>query len=111
MYLFNPLTQAIGTPSAPQPPVFSQGAGPSTAPIIVESSSSDEPMAQAPEQGVTASQVQHEEIRFKAVSYVPAFTQPIRFYSQPIYSSFLLSPGTRHPRQQPLFFCGRPFRR
>ncbi|XP_072150518.1 uncharacterized protein [Setaria viridis] len=66
-----PSVEVTGTPSAPQPPVFSQGAGPSTAPIVVESSSSDEPMAQAPEQGVTASQMQHEEIRFKVEQDTP----------------------------------------
>ncbi|XP_072151288.1 uncharacterized protein [Setaria viridis] len=66
-----PSVEVIGTPSAPQPPVFSQGVGPSTTPIVVESSSSDEPMAQAPEQGVTTSQMQHEEIRFKVEQDTP----------------------------------------
>ena len=68
MYLTDSSTQAIGTPSASRPPISSQRAGPSTAPIVVESSSSDEPMAQATEQDTTASQAQHEEIRFKMVS-------------------------------------------
>nr|TKW21227.1 hypothetical protein SEVIR_4G174000v2 [Setaria viridis] len=57
--------QAIGTPGVSRQPISSQGAGPSTAPIVVESSSSDEPMAQATEQVTTALQAQHEEIRFK----------------------------------------------
>src|SRR5688572_12883493 len=72
MCLFNLLTQVIGTPSAPQPLVPSREAGPSTAPIIVESSSSDEPMAPAPEPRITASQMKLEEIRFKEVRNLSA---------------------------------------
>nr|XP_034577307.1 uncharacterized protein LOC117840882 [Setaria viridis] len=60
--------ETIGTPSVPRQPIPSQGAGPSTVPIVVESSSSDEPMTQATEQDTTALQAQHEEIRFKMVS-------------------------------------------
>ena len=67
-YLTDPSTQIIGTPSVPRRPIPSQGAGPSTVPIVVESSSSDEPMTQATEQDTTALQAQHEEIRFKMVS-------------------------------------------
>lgn len=88
--LLNLLTQVIGTPSAPQPLVLSQGAGPSTAPIIMESSSSDEPMVQAPEQGTTASRTQLEEIRFKVVRHLSGFIWPIRYHHQPIYFSFLI---------------------
>ena len=73
MSLFNFLTQVTGTLSAPpnQPLVIFREAGPSKAPIIVESSSSDEPMVPAPESRVTASQTQFEEIRFKEVRDFP----------------------------------------
>ena len=67
--LTDPSTQTIGTPSVSRQPIPSQGAGPSTVPIVVESSSSDEPMTQATEPDTTALQAQHEEIRFKMVSF------------------------------------------
>lgn len=67
--LNDPSTQTIGTPNVPRQPISSQGAGPSTVPIVVESSSSDEPITQVTEQGTMALQAQHEEIRFKMVSF------------------------------------------
>jgi len=72
MLLLN-LTQVTGTLSASpnQPLVILQEPGPSRAPIIVESSSSDEPMAPVLESRVTVSQTQLEEIRFKEVRDLP----------------------------------------
>ena len=67
-YLTDSSTQTIGTPRVSRQPISSQGAGPSTVPIIVESSSSDEPTVQATDQNTTALQAQHEEIRFKTVN-------------------------------------------
>ena len=65
------LTQVIGTLTvlSEQPPVreVPQEAGPSRTPIIVESSSSDEPILPVPKPRVVIPQTQMEEIRFKEV--------------------------------------------
>nr|XP_034603312.1 uncharacterized protein LOC117863625 [Setaria viridis] len=67
-----PSAEVTGTLNTPpnQPLVILREAGPSRAPIIVESSS-DDPMVPAPESRVIVSQTQLEEIRFKEEQDTP----------------------------------------
>ena len=75
-------------------PIPFQEAGPSRALIVVESSSSDEPIAPVPEKRVALPSAQAREIRFKEViNLSPESADPLLLLANPCLYSFA---GTRH---------------